>query len=62
MKDTSTKVGGRRNKAGNDATAGNSVGSPGKRRSFQSSKVTGVAKENKRFDKTRTRKGRKDAV
>jgi|DEB0MinimDraft_10_1074344.scaffolds.fasta_scaffold02184_5 hypothetical protein len=61
--DHSTKVGGRRNKMGSDVTAGNSVTSPGKRRTFQSSKVTAVAKENKRFSSSKSvRKGRKNSV
>lgn len=62
MKDRSTSVGGRRNKTGNDSTAGNSVGAPGKRRSFGSSKTQSVAKQNNRFKDTRTRSGKSDAV
>lgn len=60
-KDNKTSVGGRRNSVGNDYTAGNSVGN-GMDRSFSSSKTTSVAKQNKRFEKTRTRRGEKDAV
>lgn len=60
--DRSGKVGGRRNKTGNDRTAGNSVTSPGKRRSFQGSKVTAVARETKRFTKSKTRSGRTNSV
>ena len=60
--DKSTKVGGRRNSTGNDTTAGNATGKPGKSRSFQSSKTTAVAKQNSRFGKTRTRKGESNAV
>lgn len=62
MKDKSTKVGGRRNSTGNDTTAGNSVGAPGARRSFSSSKTQAVAKQNTRFKKTRTRRGESNAV
>ena len=64
--DYSTNVGGRSKKAGSKTgannTAGNSSGTFGKRRNFQSSKTTAVARENKRFAKTRTRSGRKNAV
>lgn len=66
-KDYSTNVGGRRKAAGSKTgannTAGNSTnGAMGKRRNFGTSKTTAVARENKRFAKTRTRRGRKDAV
>ena len=63
-KDNSTKVGGRRNSVGNDYTAGNST-APGRmeeRRSFDSSKTQAVAKQNTRFEKTRTRRGETNAV
>jgi hypothetical protein len=62
MKDRSTKVGGRRNSVGNNTTAGNSVGTPGKVRDFNPSKTTAVAKQSGRFKKTRTRRGEKNAV
>jgi hypothetical protein len=61
MKDRSTSVGGRRSKAGNDATAGNSS-QGATSRSFSSSKTVGVAKQNKRFAKTRTRGGKSNAI
>ena len=64
--DKSTKVGGRRKKAGTTSgpnnTAGNSSGgSYGRRRDFGTSRITGVAKEAKRFAKTQTRTGRNNA-
>ena len=67
MKDYSTGVGGRSKKTGSKTgrnnTAGNSTnGAMGKRRDFGTSKVTGVAREDKRFAKTRTRTGRKNAI
>ncbi len=60
--DHSGKVGGRRNKAGSDMTAGNSISKPGKRRSFQGSNTMAVANESKRFTKSKTRVGRKNSV
>ena len=64
-KDYSTKVGGRRKKAGSKTgsnnTAGNSSGY-GPRRSFRSTKTTAVANQNKRFGQTRTRRGETHAV
>lgn len=52
----------KRNKTGNDATAGNSSTRPGKSRSFQGSKVSAVANESKRTANSQIRKGRKNAV
>lgn len=62
MKDKSTKVGGRRNKAGSmtgpNNTAGNSCGTGyGRRRDFGTSKTTAVANQSRRFKATRTRRG-----
>ena len=66
-RDYSTGVGGRRKKAGTvtgpNNTAGNAhFGALGKRRQFSSSKTTAVADQSKRFKKTRTRSGKKNAV
>jgi hypothetical protein len=58
--DKSTKVGGRRNATGNDMSAGNSVTRPGTRRSFQNSKTTAVARQDKRS--TKYIHGKEDAV
>ena len=64
--DKSTGVGGRSNatgsKTGPNNTAGNSYQEKTPSRSFATSKTQSVAKENKRFAKTRTRRGRTDAV
>ena len=65
--DYSTGVGGRRkatgSKSGKNNTAGNSTnGAMGARRDFGTSKVTGVANQARRFAKTRTRSGKKNAI
>ena len=57
MMDHSTAVGGRRDKAGSDVTAGNSVKSPSIAKAFTGNKAQSVAQQSTRFKKTRTRRG-----
>jgi hypothetical protein len=59
-KDNSTGVGGRRNSVGDDYSAGNSVA--GSRKSMAGNNVQAVKDQASRFKKTRTRRGKTNAI